>query len=129
MPNCLMQTESVCLSIKIVSGIPLRSTPDTILIVRQQKNMKELDSRFVDLLSRLRSLDWHDGSDRAEFMLTDTRELIEHGEPGVALENLCQNLYEFSVSISQEDLEEIKTLAQVMQMPDDTWDFLKEIKA
>lgn len=92
-------------------------------------NMKELERRFLDLLTRLSSRDWHDGAERTEFMLADTRELIEHGEPGVGLENLCQNLYEFSVSINQRDLDEIKSLADIMQMSDSTWDLLKEIVA
>jgi len=92
-------------------------------------NMKELERRFIALLSHLRMVDWRDGSGRVEFILTDTRDLIEHGEPVVALENICQNLYEFSVSISEQDLEEIKVFAKAMDMSDETWDFLNEIVA
>ena len=91
--------------------------------------MEDVDRRFIELLGRLKSLDWHDGASRADFMITDAQELIEHGEQGVALENICQNLYEFSVPISQHDLTEISLFAETMQMPESTWKFLQEIVA
>ena len=91
--------------------------------------MRKLQRKFLELLPLLRELDWHDGTDRIEFMLGDIKELIEHGEPGVALENLCQNLYEFSVPITQSDLAALESLAKEMEMPDDTWELLTEVVA
>ena len=89
--------------------------------------VRKLNSTFLDLLPRLRTLDWRDGAERAESILADVRGLIEHGEPGVALENLCENLYEYSVPISQQELDELEALAKAMRMPDGTWECLREI--
>jgi hypothetical protein len=54
----------------------------------------------------------------------DIRELIAAGEWGVALENLCQQLYEHDILVDAATLERIRNLAQHMHLPPKTWQFL-----
>jgi hypothetical protein len=54
----------------------------------------------------------------------DIRDLIVHGEWGIALENLCQQLYEYDVAVPPNSLTEIKKLTEQMQLPSKTWSFL-----
>lgn len=52
------------------------------------------------------------------------KNLAQHAEWGVALEDLCTQLYEFDITPSAQELEEIKSLAKSMNMADDVWNFL-----
>lgn len=43
-------------------------------------------------------------------------ELIDHNECGVALENLCTQLYEFGARLSAAELSEIGAIARVLNV-------------
>jgi hypothetical protein len=58
-------------------------------------------------------------------ILADNRDLVVHREWGVALENLCEQLYEFDVIVNSDSLEEIKELTREMRLPSKTWQFLE----
>ena len=89
--------------------------------------MREVKKKFKALLLRLKDRDWHDGSERLEYILKDTQELIEYNEAGVALENICQNLYEYSVAISKQDYEVLEKMGTEMKMSSTAWDYLTEL--
>lgn len=59
------------------------------------------------------------------YFINDERELLEYDEYAIALENFCSNLDEFDIRISQDDLEIIKECANLMQLPDKIYDYLK----
>jgi hypothetical protein len=54
-------------------------------------------------------------------------EYIEYKEYGLALEHIATQLYEFSLPISIEVFKDINKCAELMQMPEDKFYFLKEI--
>lgn len=58
--------------------------------------------------------------------LSEMRELVEAGEPGVALENLCTQLYEYDVVVSVERQREIAMVGTAMGLPESTWQKLDE---
>ena len=60
-----------------------------------------------------------------EVTVIDAQDFVEHGEYGVALELICQQLFEFDCMISRELYNQIAEVASLMQMPSSTFDFLK----
>jgi len=54
-------------------------------------------------------------------------DLSNAGEWGVGLEELCNMIYEYDVSVSEIQYEKIKKLGRVMEMDSSTWDMLKEL--
>lgn len=59
----------------------------------------------------------------------DIRSLIAHGEPGVALENLCDNLHEFDFPVTRKHYEIIEQLGRHYQIAPAQWTFLKPLVA
>jgi hypothetical protein len=59
----------------------------------------------------------------AEF-IDDCRSLARHNEWGLAIENLCTQLYECDVRPSALELDEIRRLAESAGLKEDTWNFL-----
>lgn len=48
--------------------------------------------------------------------VTSVEGLIDGGEPGVALENLCTQLYEYEAAVTAEQLRELRLLAMAMDL-------------
>lgn len=57
--------------------------------------------------------------------LDEYRSLAEHGEWGLALENLCTQLYEFDVFPTAREYDAICTTGMQMGMVESTWVFLE----
>jgi hypothetical protein len=57
--------------------------------------------------------------------LEETLSNVKSAEYGVALENLCVQIYEYNLDPSDDELKEIKQLTSSMQMDSSTWDFLQ----
>jgi hypothetical protein len=55
---------------------------------------------------------------------TSVRDLVEHREWGIGLENLCTQLHEHSIAIGDAELATIQALATVMDLPVEVWGFL-----
>ncbi len=53
--------------------------------------------------------------------LDDMDQLVRAGEPGVALENLAMQLYEYDVAVEQSTLEEIRSLSEAMGLDPSYW--------
>jgi hypothetical protein len=58
--------------------------------------------------------------------IEDAKNLVEHREFGVALELICQQLYEFEIIVSYDLYNQIAELADLMQMPVSTHKFLTQ---
>jgi len=56
--------------------------------------------------------------------LLDFRELAQAGEPGVALENLCTQIFEYDVMIEPEVLTRIQDVGQLMKLNPKYWERL-----
>lgn len=50
---------------------------------------------------------------------------MDHGEYGVVLEDLCIQLYEYDIKVSDEDFERIKEAAKIIGINKDVYDFLR----
>ena len=48
---------------------------------------------------------------------------MDHGEYGVVLEDLCVQLYEYGIKVSDEDFERIKEAAKIIGINKDAYDF------
>jgi hypothetical protein len=59
--------------------------------------------------------------------IRDVDELLDHGEWGEALSLLCEQLYEYEVSISQTQYSLIEQSGAMMGMSVDVWKYLKEL--
>ena len=55
----------------------------------------------------------------------DTYDNIEHNECGLALENLCENLYEFSCPVPQKAFDLIQECGTSMGIDSKYWEMLK----
>lgn len=44
-------------------------------------------------------------------------ELVEHNEPGVALETLCSQLFEAGISLSEENRSRLRDVADSLRIP------------
>ena len=76
-----------------------------------------LEKKMIDLLSHFQGKLPMD-----EYK--DNHYLITHREGGVALENLCQQLFEHTIPVEPILLETIKSLANEMKLPPKAWEFL-----
>lgn len=56
--------------------------------------------------------------------LTDMKDLAKAGEPGVALENLRAQIYEYSIHVSTELLNDIRVLGSAMKIKPACWEQL-----
>jgi hypothetical protein len=53
--------------------------------------------------------------------LYEMSQLVRAGEPGVALENLTTQLYEYAVAVEQEMVEQIESLGKAMGLDPKYW--------
>ena len=60
--------------------------------------------------------------------LADAEDLVEHHEYGVALELICQQLYESDVKVSSDLYDQIGGLADSMELAPTTYQFLKRAR-
>jgi hypothetical protein len=57
--------------------------------------------------------------------LRDAADLITYGEPVVALEMLCERLFEFDVPLRASDYEQIGAAGRALELPMATWTVLE----
>jgi hypothetical protein len=76
----------------------------------REELIASLRAAFIELEGRLPKADTQ-----------NVWELIDAGEPGVALENLCTQLYEFDVPVPQAVLERITAAGEAMHLAPDLW--------
>ena len=54
---------------------------------------------------------------------------VGYGEYGLALENLCEQLFEFDARLTSSDVSSIDALAVAMNLPVERWQFTLELVA
>jgi hypothetical protein len=70
-------------------------------------DLRDVEERLLRALARA-------SGSLPDEQLHDMRSLVEAGEPGIALENLCTQLHEYDVSVSQDLATELGDLAGAM---------------
>ena len=83
--------------------------------------LPQIESRVAALLERASSF-------FPTNEVNDIVDLIRHGEPGVALENFCEQLYEREVRVPSAILTEIAVLGEAMGMKSRYWEMLTETR-
>jgi hypothetical protein len=56
--------------------------------------------------------------------VAEMQELAKAGEPGIALENLCTQLYEYDVAVDAARLERIAAIGRLMGIDESFWQTL-----
>lgn len=59
--------------------------------------------------------------------ITEMQELARAGEPGIALENLCTQLYEYDVVVSRDRLNQLSLLGKAMGTKPTYWEQLEAL--
>lgn len=62
--------------------------------------------------------------DSFDLRMADTLDLIEHGEPGVAFENLAQNVYEFDMPLTGAEYQAFENAGRALNLSSHAWIFL-----
>ncbi len=81
-------------------------------------DMEEIENRLIKVIAEC------DGQ-LPSGQLADMRELTEAGEPGVALENLCTQLYEYGVWLDLATLRQIAEIGKAMGVEPRYWELLE----
>jgi hypothetical protein len=55
-------------------------------------------------------------------------EAADAGEDELAFEDLCSNLYDFGVPISEDEFDEIVNMAEHLRLPAARWEFVRELR-
>lgn len=88
-----------------------------------------MSSEFKNLLDDLASARLAQHREQIDAAIEDARELIEHGDVGTALEDICQNLYEWDFPLSRAHYDRLQQIGRSLGFKSRTWSFLEEIVA
>ena len=80
-------------------------------------DLAEIENRLKQLLPKYRET-------IPAGQIEDMIELVSAGEPGIALENFCTQLYEYSIKVDDEDLNTIILLGKAMKIDPEHWEGL-----
>jgi hypothetical protein len=96
-----------------------RSLQETLGLYAERAPMtlSEIEDRLLRVLARCTGL-------VEEQRLNDDRSLTMAGEPGVALENLCEQLLDQDAAVSAELLDELEKLGKAMGLNERYWNRL-----
>ena len=83
--------------------------------------------KVIEFLEVLQLRNKRSSDERVEKFLEEAFELVENREYGIALENILENLYEYSISINEELLELAKEAIQIMKMNWKDWECINEL--
>lgn len=78
-----------------------------------------LEKKILNLTEQINSLPEKDKKNVVEF--------VEHGEWGIALDTLCNQIYEHDLKITKTTYDEIEAVGKMMNMNESTWSFLKKL--
>ena len=59
--------------------------------------------------------------------VADSLDLVAHGEPGVAFENLAQNVYEFDVPLMEPEYLAFAEIGGLLRLNPSAWSFLRDL--
>lgn len=80
--------------------------------------LNEIEAQLIQIVERLRGL----GVPAPD--LDDVTELTDAGEPGVAFENLCTQLYEYDVLVPQDTIAALRRIGALMNIEPRFWESL-----
>ena len=83
------------------------------------------EREFKALLDDLARVPLSQHREQMAAVIADARDLIQHGEQGVALESVCQMLYEWDFPLARADYERLQKLGCYYGFESSTWDFLE----
>jgi hypothetical protein len=81
--------------------------------------IEEIEQRLLVLLDQC------DGLGLPADRLLDMKDLTRHGEPGIALENLCSNLDDYDIAVPPALLAGLRELGTAMRLDERYWTRLK----
>lgn len=61
-----------------------------------------------------------------EVDIKNAKSFLKHGEYGVAFELICDQLYENDAILTSEHISEAQEIAELMELDEASWGFLKE---
>ncbi len=76
---------------------------------------------LLEIQARLRRLLDQHGAGLPSEQLRDMKELVAAGEPGIALENYCTQLFEYDVPVPTEAVVELEALGRAMGIHAKYW--------
>ncbi len=53
-------------------------------------------------------------------------EMLENNEFGLALDILCTQIYEYDIKVDEQFYEDVKKVAEMMNIAKDSWEFIEE---
>jgi len=107
--------------IKVVVCLLVKVESDASLVFPCHRNLTmNMQSIEKDLLKIIDAFE----NQLPSAQLADMRDLTKAGEPGVAFENLCTQLYEYSIHVSPERLGDISVLGSAMTIKPAFWERL-----
>jgi hypothetical protein len=84
-------------------------------------DMQEIENRLLDIIRTY-------AGQLPMDQLNDMAELVQAGESGIALENLCTQLFEYDITVGNEMLNDLRALGSSMGLQSKYWDRLKNAK-
>lgn len=81
--------------------------------------MQDIEREILEILKGLES-------DLPLNQLAEMRQLTEAGEPGIAFENLCTQLYENDVSVAPAVLQQLTGIGEAMGIETTYWELLRK---
>ncbi|WP_448550537.1 MafI family immunity protein [Thalassotalea fusca] len=81
--------------------------------------MKELENKLVAFLKDV-------SNGLTESDVENAKDFINHSEYGVAFELICDQLYENDSILTADNLKSAQLLAEMMELDEKSWSFLKE---
>jgi len=82
-------------------------------------DMQEIEGKLIAIIAAF-------SNKLPENEVTEMQELAKAGEPGIALENLCTQLYEYDVAVEAACLDQIAAVGDAMGIDKSNWEQLTE---
>ena len=81
---------------------------------------------FIEIEGRLQRLLTQFGTDLPPEQIDNMKGLVEAGEPGVALEDYCTQLFEYDISVPAPVVAELEELGRAMGIDEKHWTRLRQ---
>lgn len=80
-----------------------------------------IEETIAELNRRLHAVFQYGEGRFPEVQLEDMRELVDVGEPVIALENFCSQLYEYDVLVPRSARAELQSLCELLNLESSCW--------
>lgn len=86
-----------------------------------------IEETIALLNQRLHAVFHHGEGHFPEGQLEDMRQLVDVGEPVIALENFCTQLYEYDVQVPKAAKQELESLGRELGIESHHWENVEEL--